>query len=137
MKRVLVTGSRKWPTEVGDEDWGTVWDAIQDERENGEEIVVVHGDARGADQIARMFAEFHENTPTGAPVHHDPVPCPSEEWERYGKAAGNMRNQKMVDKGADVCLAFPIGKSTGTRDCMRRADDAKIPVKVFHLKDSK
>ena len=34
----------------------------------------------------------------------------------------------MVDLGADVCLAFPLGESRGTRDCMRRASEAGIPV---------
>ena len=34
----------------------------------------------------------------------------------------------MVNAGADLCLAFPLGESRGTRDCVRRADAAGIPV---------
>lgn len=49
------------------------------------------------------------------------------DWNEYGRAAGPIRNQEMVDAGADVCLAFPTG-GPGTRDCMRRARDAGIRV---------
>jgi hypothetical protein len=34
----------------------------------------------------------------------------------------------MVAAGADLCLAFPIGASPGTRSCMRLAAAAGIPV---------
>jgi hypothetical protein len=35
----------------------------------------------------------------------------------------------MVDLGADLVLAFPLGKSEGTRDCIRRATAAGIHVR--------
>lgn len=47
----------------------------------------------------------------------------------YCPAAGNYRNQdRLVVPGADVCLAFPLGASRGTRDCMRKAAAAGIEV---------
>lgn len=50
--------------------------------------------------------------------------------DQYGRAAGMRRNAEMVALGADVCLAFPISKSVGTRQCMQLAKAAGIPVIV-------
>lgn len=47
----------------------------------------------------------------------------------YCQFAGFYRNQDMVDLWAyDLCIAFPLGRSVGTRDCMRRAVAAGIEV---------
>lgn len=50
------------------------------------------------------------------------------DWDKHGKAAGPIRNSEMVNealvRSANIpitCFAFPYGKSTGTRDCMRKA----------------
>lgn len=53
-------------------------------------------------------------------------PHPAD-WS-WGNGAGMHRNQEMVDLGADVCLAFIRGKSSGTRDCADKAAKAGIPV---------
>lgn len=53
------------------------------------------------------------------------------EWDKHGKAAGPIRNQKMVDLGATVCLAFPLPGSRGTAHCMSAARKASIPVWIF------
>lgn len=86
-----------------------------------EEITLVHGGARGADALA-----FEIATEMGWTVDVFPA-----DWETYGKRAGMIRNKEMVAYGADVCLAFPIGESRGTRHCMAVAREAGIPVKVF------
>jgi hypothetical protein len=46
----------------------------------------------------------------------------------YCPAAGNYRNTRLVELGADICLGFPLGVSRGTRDCMRKAQAAGIEV---------
>jgi hypothetical protein len=84
-------------------------------------ITIVHGDAPGLDSIAREWAI---------------VSCTAEEphpadWEKHGKKAGYLRNFEMVQLGADVCLAFPLGESKGTRMCMDLARAAGIPVMDF------
>lgn len=56
-------------------------------------------------------------------------PHPAE-WHRLGPRAGPIRNQAMVDAGADVCLAFASPGSRGTWDCVRRAREAGIRVEV-------
>lgn len=51
------------------------------------------------------------------------------DWRLYGKAAGGIRNQVMVNRGADILVAAPVpGESVGTYDCIRRAKAARIPV---------
>jgi len=51
-------------------------------------------------------------------------------WDRQGNAAGPMRNKRMADLGAVLCLAFPKGESRGTWDCIKRANRAGIPVRI-------
>jgi hypothetical protein len=46
----------------------------------------------------------------------------------YCPGAGPRRNSAMVGRGADLCLAAPLGRSYGTRGCMRLAAAARIPV---------
>lgn len=53
------------------------------------------------------------------------------EWGKYGDAAGPIRNAKMVSLGADVCLAFQKGNSSGTAGCITLADKAGITVWLF------
>ena len=117
--RILFTGSR-WLT-----DTHLVEDALINViAETREDVVVVHGDCpTGADAIAQDFVD-HARLKS-VQVERHPA-----DWSR-GKRGGPDRNQEMVDLGADVCLAFPLGESRGTRDCIRRARTAGIPVTVF------
>ncbi|GAB36469.1 DUF2493 domain-containing protein [Gordonia otitidis] len=116
--RVLITGSRHWT------DRATIRDAITAATRAvpASEVTIVHGDCPygGADLIAADVA-----TELGMRVEAHPA-----DWKRLGKAAGPHRNQLMVDRGADVCLAFPEQGSRGTWDCVRRARTAGIPVTV-------
>ncbi|ASZ75494.1 hypothetical protein KIW74_gp34 [Mycobacterium phage Kimona] len=121
MRRVLVTGSRNW------KDRPTIWNALHAELSiSPEGIVVVHGGARGADDIADRWA--HGMNQMGYKVR---VEKHDAEWGRYGKRAGMIRNQQMVDAGADVCLAFPLPGSVGTYGCMIAARRAGIRVVNF------
>jgi hypothetical protein len=121
LARVLVTGSRSW-SDIGlvgsalTESLGDAFDAGFDG------IVVVHGGCpTGADEFADTWARMRDV----------PVEVWSADWHGHGRAAGPRRNAAMVAAGANVCLAFPLGESRGTRDCMRRAEVAGIPVQVF------
>jgi len=118
MRRVLVTGSRDWAART------TVWNALHSELvQFPDGIIVVHGAARGADDIADRWAWGMRQA--GWPVSAEAHPA---NWDRFGKRAGVVRNQEMVKLGADVCHAFPLGKSVGTRHCMARAMAAGIEV---------
>lgn len=120
-RRVLVTGSRLW------DDKATILMALgaQLGLTRGT-LTVVHGGAAGADTIADRWAVQARRA--GKPVIVETHPA---DWNFYGRAAGLIRNQEMVDLGADVCLAFPLGASRGTRHCMKAAADARIPVIKF------
>lgn len=117
--RILVTGSRYW---TDAELIGNVL-AWFDQLKGGEEMVLVHGAARGADRIAAEIARD-----LGWTVEPHPA-----DWGKYGVSAGPARNAKMVALGAEVCLAFVMPNSVGTWDCVRRAEDAAIPTRVFDI----
>lgn len=115
--RVMVTGSRNWSNAQA------IQDALEGQLVEHGAITVVHGAARGADSIADNWAKA--KIAQGAKVKVEAHPA---EWDRYGKSAGPKRNQKMIDLGAKVVLAFPLGKSVGTRHAMGAARKAGIPV---------
>lgn len=138
--RVLVTGSRRWTDAAAIET--ALLDCWHDALELGAPgIVVVHGAAEGADTDADRWALRHE----GQGVGRDPRPadwtgpCPPEcrpghrkrrrDGSEFCPTAGHRRNQAMVDAGAAVALAFQVGQSSGTADCIRRAEAAGIPVR--------
>lgn len=111
--RVGVCGGR------GFDDTRAVWAALDKERlaVPHDTLEVVQGGAPGADKIAREWCVARE-------VPYFNVPA---EWEKHGRAAGPIRNQKIVDKyELDKLLAFPGGR--GTADMVFRAENACIPV---------
>jgi hypothetical protein len=108
--RVLVTGSRDWT------DGAAIREALRPY--SGEPYrTLMHGGCQGADKLAAIEAKK-----LGWRV----VAYPAD-W-RLGPKAGPERNQRMVDVGADLCLAFPLPGSRGTYDCAARARRAGIPV---------
>jgi hypothetical protein len=90
------------------------------------EVTVVHGGAKGADTIAAEFAKAFGMK----------VEAHLADWQAYHRAAGPLRNQKMVDLGADICLAFLMPDSKGTADCIRKAKKAGIPITITPYKES-
>lgn len=134
--RILVTGSRNW--EDRQTLIGALMDAIGDR--HAHQVVVVHGGAAGADMIADEFA-----TKLGCQVRvyrpdweHCDTGCPPRRHRKahsngveYCPAAGHRRNQRMVDAGADVALAFIRAGSKGASDCAGRAETAGIPTKRY------
>lgn len=121
MLRILVTGSRDWT------------DRAVIERElrryvgaNGaENVMLIEGECRGADVIARNVA--YE---LGLLPHHI-MRCYAN-WDD-GKAAGPRRNQYMLTYRPDIVLAFndDLPRSKGTADMVLRAVAAGVPVKVI------
>lgn len=83
-------------------------------------ITVRHGGASGADMLAAKWAK--------ARGYEEERVC--ADWNAYGKAAGPIRNQRMVDMDPRpaVCVGFPEPDSRGTYDCMDRARKAGITV---------
>lgn len=137
--RILVTGSRDWP--AGFQSRARVNVALAQAAGGAvsRDVTVVHGGTRGVDTFAHQAALILGFTPE--PHYADwAAPCRSgcnhggrrrhRSGNTYCPAAGDYRNQEMVDAGADVCLAFYIPglPCVGTHDCDRRAVKAGIPV---------
>jgi hypothetical protein len=69
---------------------------------------IVVGDARGADKLARDYAK----------EKHLDCQVYSANWDTEGRAAGPLRNQRMLDAhpDAEMVIAFPTESSVGTWD---------------------
>lgn len=82
---------------------------------------LIEGGALGADRLAREAAtemQWHIKT------------CEAN-WAEYGRAAGPIRNQEMIDSYLHVLIAFSGGR--GTTDMVARATKAGVP--VFRVED--
>lgn len=121
--RILVTGSRNW------QDIGVVRRALNEVlavRPHDQPIVVVHGDCpTGADIMAKTWALTADDYER---VTEEPHPAA---WHLHGRKAGPIRNQNMVSKGADVCLAFIKDGSRGASHTARLAEEAGIETRRF------
>lgn len=129
---ILVTGSRDY------QDKDSMWkilDAIEFlyRRSMDYRLLLIEGEQRGADLMAKAWAIRR-----GVDVY--PF---NADWTRFGKGAGHVRNEAMVDylkKQKDwhkVCLAFKddfdwtLSKG-GTEDCFKRAKAAGIASSVWN-----
>jgi len=79
--------------------------------------LIIQGGAVGADRLAKSWANSR---------YIDWVEVPAD-WKVYGKSAGSIRNQRMLDEQKpDLVVAFPGG--TGTADMVKRAMKAGVSV---------
>jgi len=112
--RVLVCGDRNWS------DGALVLSTLSG---LGPLSVVIHGACRGADLLGEAAARR-----LGVPV----LPFPAL-WDVHGRAAGPIRNQRMLVEGRpDLVVAFHdhLSESRGTRDMLARARSAGVRVMV-------
>jgi len=87
-------------------------------------MVIIEGAASGVDEYAFRVAEDNH-------WGHRRFPA---DWQRFGKSAGPIRNQQMLDENdVDLVLAFPGPESRGTWDMVERAVKNRIPVRVYPL----
>jgi hypothetical protein len=105
--KVLVCGGRDFNERQ------PLWDALY--RLNP--CTIIEGGARGADKLGAEWARH-----TGTPLQTFPA-----RWLEEGRAAGVLRNQRMLDEGRpDLVLVCPGGR--GTADMTRRAREAGLPI---------
>lgn len=112
--RILICGDRNWHDGA----------AIREVLAKFLPDVVVEGEARGADTLARLSAES-----MGIEVLRFPA-----DWQKYGRAAGPIRNSQMLKEGnPDIVVGFhyKIDESKGTRDMLTRAKKAGKATFIF------
>lgn len=115
---VLVCGGREF------NDYQFLRQAMDQVHKEQEIVLVVNGDAKGADRLAQAWCRFREVPFLSVPAR----------WTKLGVAAGHIRNKKMLElvEKVDLVVAFPGGK--GTENMISLAKEHKIP--VFRVKFS-
>jgi len=121
--RVLVSGDRNW------RDFKYIESILDELHKNSLISVIIEGEAKGADSFARNWAISRKVSLLSFPA----------KWNIYGKGAGPIRNQQMIDEGhPDVVIAFhpDLESSVGTKDMVTRARKQNIPVIVLRGRDN-
>lgn len=112
--RVLICGDRNWS------DYNRISEIVKRLIAKYGKIEIIEGGCRGADVLARKAA-----IECGVPYKEFPA-----NWTKYGKSAGPIRNQQMLDEGMpSMVIAFHsnISTSKGTKDMIERARKHQIP----------
>lgn len=123
MYRVLVCGDREWNKQA------PIVAQLHRIAKAEQLEAVIEGDAPGADTLAGRAADALIDA--GYPVVHLTYPA---EWQKYGRAAGPIRNKQMITEGKpNLVLAFhsDLIRSKGTRDMLRQAHNHFIHFQVF------
>lgn len=85
-------------------------------------ITVISGGSKGADALAERYAKEKGY----------PLEVFAAEWDRYGRSAGPLRNEKMAC-AADALIAFWDGISSGTHDMIIRARSKKLEAIIIYI----
>ena len=85
-------------------------------------LIFVSGGCRGVDNLGERYAV--EN---GFEVEIYPA-----QWGKHGRAAGPIRNKKMVEI-ADFAICFWDGKSRGTKSFIVFAKEKGIPIRIKYI----
>jgi SLOG family YspA-like protein len=81
------------------------------------DVEVIHGGAKGADSLADQWAV----------LNYLPFYEFKADWDKYGKAAGLIRNQQILDEGKpDVVVAFKGGRGTAHMKRIARAAGVEV-----------
>ena len=85
------------------------------------DVAILEGGASGADTLAEEYAKKN-----GLAFFVYPA-----DWEKYGKAAGPIRNKQMVED-CDYCIAFWDGQSKGTKSSIDFCKEMGKPCKIIY-----
>jgi len=120
---ILITGCRYWS------DYNMIFDALTKYKDKY--VLLIHGDCKGADKLAGEAA-------TKLKFEIDAKPA---DWNKYGRAAGPIRNTEMVKQAAEFhnrgvevhVLAFhdDLQKSVGTKHCVNQAKKYKLNTTLY------
>lgn len=91
------------------------------------EITIVSGGARGADTLAKRYAKERQ---------YGYIEFPAD-WNKDGKAAGFIRNEKMHKFLSEYefrgCIAFWDGKSKGTAHNFSLVKKYDTPIRIIRI----
>lgn len=112
--KVIVCGDRNW------RDADLICDRLS---KLPKDTIVIQGGANGADFWGKYIAER-----LGLEVKSF---LPN--WGQYGKAAGPIRNRRMLQEKPDLVLAFhdSLKDSKGTKDMVNAARKAGVTVEII------
>ena len=116
--RILVCGDRNWTDADRIKDMLSLLVSLA--KVAGESVAVIQGGCRGADIIGRAAA-----LDLGCYVEQYDA-----DWDLHGKAAGPIRNLKMIEDGKpDLALVFhtDLFKSKGTKNMVKLLKKHKAP----------
>ena len=108
--KLIITGGRDYSN------YEKVCQALDEvERQfSGKIIAIVQGGAKGADALGKRWA-----MEKGYPIEQFDA-----EWNKYGKTAGFIRNQEMLDE-SNPCLVVAFPGGSGTYDMIKRTNRCK------------
>ncbi len=86
---------------------------------NPSKLIIVSGNAKGADSLGEDFAE----------KYNFPIATYPANWNLHGKAAGPIRNREMAEFGTHL-IAFWDQKSSGTKNIIENAEKYKLIYKI-------
>lgn len=115
--RIIVAGSRTF------NDYDLLESTLSDYLKENNNITIISGAAKGADQLGERFARKYRYNLKYFPA----------QWDMYGKSAGPIRNRKMAEYAAEergVLFAFWDGKSRGTKSMIDLAKKYRLEVHV-------
>ena len=87
------------------------------------QVVIITGAAKGADQLGSLYAKNHN-----IPLKEFPA-----DWNTYGRAAGPIRNQQMLDyalRETPALIVFWDGESRGTKNMMNIAKRHNVQTEI-------
>ena len=123
MTRVIIAGSRKF------NDYQKLFETLDNIGihmiNSIDPVEIISGHAPGADTLGERFADAY-----GYPLKIFPA-----DWDKYGKAAGPIRNEQMAKYAAEadrgMLIAFPISESKGTRNMIKLAKQYGLEIEVI------
>jgi len=112
--RVIIAGSRSI------HDYSVLLKTMNSAKDAGWEVTeIVSGGAYGVDQLGERYANEFE-----IPLKRFPA-----DWNKHGRTAGFIRNEKMAEY-ADALIAIWDGKSSGTAHMIKQAERSNLKLMI-------
>ena len=133
MFKVIIAGSRSFQDyELLKKKCDQILSSIKDE------ITIISGTAKGADQLGEKYAQERKYWLMEFPAPWNDIEGkPQKEigfknGTKYWKLAGHYRNSLMADE-ADALIAFNVGNSSGTLNMIDKAKEKGLKIREIKL----